>query len=82
MNKKKAPHLTYEQYLDEIATLLTELYTLEDQTAIDIVMRAQADDFFSSHDDDPTICTLERAQTDVRTVFKTYKLSGNNRPRR
>ncbi len=74
---KKTPqpaHLTYEQYLDEIATLLTEIYTMQDDAAIQMVMRAQADDFFTLHDDDPTMCTLERAEVDVRQVFKRYKL--------
>lgn len=65
--------MTYEEYLDEIATLLTEIYTLSDEIAIGIVMRAQEDEFFSPHDDDPSICTLERAQQDVRTVFRDYK---------
>ena len=65
-------HTTYEEHLDEVATLLTEIFTLSDQTAIEIVMRAQADDYFSGHDDDPTICTLERAGVDARHVFKNY----------
>nr|MBL8412347.1 hypothetical protein [Dechloromonas sp.] len=65
--------MTYEQFLDEVATLLTEIYTLDDDTAIAIVMRAQADDFFSGHDDDTSICTQERAEQDARTVFKLYK---------
>ena len=64
--------MTYEEHLDEVATLLTEIYTLNDDVAIDIVMRAQADDFFSGHDDDPSICTLERAQADARAVFRKY----------
>lgn len=38
-----------------------------------MVMRAQADDFFSGHDDDPSICTLERAHRDATIVFKTYR---------
>lgn len=66
--------MTYEAYLDEVATLLTEIYTMEDDAAIQLVMRAQADDFFSGHDDDPRLCTLERAQTDVRLIFSKYKL--------
>jgi hypothetical protein len=70
MNQKT---MTYEQHLDEVATLLTEIYTLDEQVAIDIVMRAQADDYFSGHDDDPTICTQERAELDARAVFKQYK---------
>ncbi|MEI7432219.1 MAG: hypothetical protein WCL27_17370 [Betaproteobacteria bacterium] len=65
--------MTYEEYLDEVTTLLTEIYTLSDETAIEIVMRAQADDYFSEHDDDPAICTQERAELDTRAVFKKYK---------
>ena len=67
--------MTYEEHLDEVATLLTEIYTLTDETAIEIVMRAQADDYFSGHDDDPAICTQERAELDARAVFKKYKLA-------
>jgi len=65
--------MTYEEYLDEVVTLITEIYTMEDEPAIALVMRAQADDFFSGHDDDPSICTQERAEQDARTVFKQYK---------
>lgn len=65
--------MTYEEHLDEVATLLTELFDAEDQAAIAMVMRAQADDFFSGHDDDPSICTLERAHQDARAVFRKYR---------
>lgn len=65
--------MTYEEHLDEVATLITELFGAQDQAAIEIVMRAQADDFFSGHDDEPSICTLERAQQDARTVFRKYR---------
>ena len=64
--------MTYEQHLDEVATLLTEIYTLADEVAIGIVMRAQDDEFFCPHDDDPSMCTLERAQDDARAVFRKY----------
>ena len=70
--KAKPAHMSYEQHLDEVATLLTEIYTLEDEAAIDIVMRAQEAEYFSGHDDDPTICTLDRAHADARAVFKKY----------
>ncbi|MEI7613202.1 MAG: hypothetical protein WCK63_09850 [Betaproteobacteria bacterium] len=73
--------MTYEEHLDEVTTLLTEIFTLSDETAVDIVMRAQADDFFSGHDDDPAICTQERAEADARAVFKIYKSAkGTRRP--
>lgn len=65
--------MTYEEHLDEVATLLTEEFDMSDDTAIQMVMRAQADDFFSGHDDDPSICTLERAHQDAKTVFRKYK---------
>ncbi len=65
--------MTYEEHLDEVATLLTEIYTLSDETAVEIVMRAQANDYFSGHDDDESICTQERAEQDARSVFKLYK---------
>lgn len=65
--------ITYEQHLDEVATLLTEIYTLNDEMAIAIVMRAQDDEYFSAHDDDPSLCTKERAEQDARAVFKRYK---------
>ena len=37
-----------------------------------MVMAAQEDEYFSGHDDDLTICTLERAGVDARHVFKNY----------
>lgn len=64
--------MTYEEFLDEVTTLITEKYDLDDEEAIERVMRAQADDFFSGHDDDPSICTLDRAHQDAKTVFMTY----------
>ena len=65
--------MTYEEHLDEVTTLITEKYDIDDQAAINMVMRAQADDFFTGHDDDPKICTLDRAHLDAKAVFKRYK---------
>jgi hypothetical protein len=67
-----ARSMTYEEHLDEVTTLITEKYDVADEAAIQMVMRAQADDFFSGHDDDTSICTLERAHADARAVFKKY----------
>jgi hypothetical protein len=64
--------MTYEQYLDEVTTLITEKYDIADEAAIQMVMRAQADDFFSGHDDDPSICTVDRAHRDAKIVFEKY----------
>jgi len=62
--------MTYEEFLDEVTTLLTELYDLEDEAAIKLVVDAQAADFFSLHDDTPELCTEERAKADAVTLFE------------
>lgn len=62
--------MTYEEFLDEVTTLIVEKYDLEDNEAIQLVMSAQAADFFSVHDDDPTLRTLDRAHLDAAKVFK------------
>lgn len=66
-------NMTYEEYLDEVTTLITEKYAVADEAAIGMVMRAQADDFFVGHDDDPSMRSLERAHRDAKTVFGKYK---------
>ena len=65
--------MTYEEHLDEVATLITEDFGASDEAAVRIVMRAQADGYFSGHDDDPSICTLERAHRDAEIVFQKYR---------
>jgi hypothetical protein len=65
--------MTYEEHLDEVTTLITEKYEVSDEAAIRMVMRAQADDFFSVHDDDPALCTLDRAHQDAKIVFTKYQ---------
>lgn len=62
--------MSYEAYLDEVTTLITEKYDISDDEAIRLVMRAQAAEYFVAHDDDAAMRTLERAHEDARTVFK------------
>ncbi|MDQ8024011.1 MAG: hypothetical protein REI94_19390 [Moraxellaceae bacterium] len=64
--------MTYEAYLDEVTTLIVEKYDLPDNEAIRIVMAAQEAEYFSPHDDDPALRTLDRAHEDARTVYKQY----------
>lgn len=61
--------MTYEEYLDEVTTLLTEMFNMSDEAAIKHVMRAQAADFFTLHDDIPAMRTQERAVQDAKTLF-------------
>jgi hypothetical protein len=61
--------MTYEEYLDEVTTLLTELYDLDDAAAIKLVVDAQDAEFFVVHDDKPEMCTPEQAKKDAVTLF-------------
>lgn len=72
--------MTYEEYLDEVTTLLTELFDLSDEDAIKHVMRAQAADFFTLHDDIPSMRTQERAEQDARTIFAQKNKSRPHTP--
>ncbi|MDO8314229.1 MAG: hypothetical protein Q7T00_03160 [Rugosibacter sp.] len=65
--------MNYEEYLDEVTTLLVEKYDLADEMAVQMVMHAQANAFFIAHDDDPAIRSLERAHRDAKTIFTQYK---------
>jgi hypothetical protein len=62
--------LTYEQYLDEVTTLLTELYDLDDEAAIKLVVDAQADEFFTQHDEREEMRTIEQANKDAVTLHE------------
>ena len=62
--------LTYEAFLDEVTTILTEIYELDDAAAIKLVVDAQAADFFVKHDDVPEMRTFEQARQDAITLFK------------
>ncbi|MFJ2989514.1 hypothetical protein ACIPF8_16735 [Collimonas sp. NPDC087041] len=62
--------MTYEEYLDEVTTLMVEIYDLSDAAAIKYVMRAQAADFFTLHDDEPALRTLENARVDAKTIYE------------
>lgn len=62
--------MTYEEFLDEVTTLLTELYDLDDAAAIKLVVDAQEAEFFSLHDDLPAMCTPEQAKLDAVALFE------------
>ncbi|MCW2905181.1 MAG: hypothetical protein JWO67_7446 [Streptosporangiaceae bacterium] len=61
--------MTYEEYLDEVTTLITEKYKLGDAAAIKLVVKAQDAEFFVAHDDDETMRTLDRAHQDAKTLY-------------
>ncbi|MGV7210125.1 hypothetical protein ACLB1G_19980 [Oxalobacteraceae bacterium A2-2] len=62
--------MTYEEFLDEIATLLTELYDLDDETAIKLVVDAQANDHFVTHDDKEELRTVAQAKLEAAVLYQ------------
>ena len=64
-----SPAMTYEEYLDEVTTLITEKYNLSDAAAIKLVVKAQDLDFFIGHDEQEALRTVERAHQDAKTLF-------------
>jgi len=62
--------LSYETYLDEVTTLLTELYDLDDAAAIKLVVDAQDAGFFIKHDEVEDLRSVEQAGKDAVTLFE------------
>ncbi|MGI4718578.1 MAG: hypothetical protein ACRYGO_04080 [Janthinobacterium lividum] len=67
--------MTYEEYLDEVTTLIVEKYGVADAAAIKIVVAAQDKEYFVAHDDKPEMRTLDRAHQDARTLYQASGLA-------
>lgn len=61
--------MTYEEYLDEVTTLIFEKYNLPEKEAVKIVVAAQKNEFFVAHDDDDKLRTVEQAHKDAKALF-------------
>ncbi len=61
--------MTYEEYLDEVTTLITEKYNLSDAAAIKLVVKAQDAEFFVAHDEDESLRNVDRAHQDAKALF-------------
>ncbi|MRV72844.1 hypothetical protein GJ700_14125 [Duganella sp. FT92W] len=61
--------MTYEEYLDEVTTLIVEKYDLADKAAIKIVVDAQDAEFFVKHDDDKRLRNIDQAHKDAKTLY-------------
>lgn len=72
--------MTYEEYLDEVTTLITEKYDVSDEAAIKYVMRAQEAGYFILHDDLPEMRTQERAEQDAQTIYEQRNKSRPHAP--
>jgi hypothetical protein len=61
--------MTYEEYLDEVTTLIVEKYDLDDDAAIKIVVQAQDAEFFVKHDKDRKLRNLDQAHKDAKQLY-------------
>ena len=62
--------MTYEEYLDEVTTLIVEKYDVADELAIKIVMEAQDREFFVPHDQDRKLRNLDQAHKDAKAIYE------------
>ncbi|NVM78859.1 hypothetical protein FHW83_004690 [Duganella sp. SG902] len=61
--------MTYEEYLDEVTTLIFEKYGLDEAAAVKLVVAAQDNEFFVKHDDDKKLRTIDQAHKDAKTIY-------------
>jgi hypothetical protein len=62
--------MTYEAFLDEVTTLLTELYEMDDAAAIKLVVDAQDAEYFVEHDDKEEMRTMAQAKKDAVALYE------------
>ena len=62
--------MTYEEFLDEITTLLAEMYDLDDAAAIKLVVDAQDAEYFVAHDDHAEMRTHEQAKKEAVALYE------------
>lgn len=68
-NSLWSENMTYEEYLDEVTTLIVEKYNLADAAAIKLVVAAQDAEFFVKHDDDKKLRNIDQAHKDAKTIY-------------
>lgn len=61
--------MTYEEYLDEVTTLIVEKYNLSDAAAIKLVVKAQDAEFFVKHDQQEALRNIDQAHKDAKTIY-------------
>lgn len=62
--------MTYEEYLDEVTTLIFEKYNVKEAAAIKLVVEAQDAEFFVRHDEDKKLRTVDQAHKDAKAIYE------------
>jgi len=68
--------MTYEEYLDEVTTLITEKYNVADAEAIRMVVKAQDEEFFVQHDEVASMRNIDQAHKDAKTIYMAGRGAG------
>jgi hypothetical protein len=71
--------MTYEEFLDEVTTLIFEKYNLKEAAAVKLVVDAQDAGFFVRHDDDKKLRTVDQAHKDAKTLYEASLARGPRR---
>ena len=66
--------MTYEEYLDEVTTLIFEKYDVPENDAVKIVMAAQDKEFFVPHDKSAKLRNVDQAHKDAKTLFEAASI--------
>lgn len=61
--------MTYEEYLDEVTTLIFEKYGLPEAAAVKLVVAAQDKEFFVKHDKDKQLRNIDQAHKDAQAIY-------------
>ena len=62
--------MTYEEYLDEVTTLIFEKYGVSEAAAVKLVVAAQEKEFFVKHDDDKSLRNVDQAHKDAKAIYE------------
>lgn len=62
--------MSYEDYLNEVTTLIYELYDVDESEAVQLVVDAQDTEYFVPHDESPQLRTQDNAEHDAVVIFE------------
>jgi len=71
--------MTYEEYLDEVTTLIFEKFGVTEAAAIKMVVAAQDKEFFVKHDDDKALRNIDQAHKDAKAIYEAAQ-GGSKKP--
>jgi hypothetical protein len=62
--------MSYEDYLNEVTTLIYELYDVDEDEAVALVVAAQDTEYFVPHDEQPQMRSQANALADALFLFQ------------